>query len=125
MIENHFNNKWRAPLKTIRTLVAEPGLDGHDRGAKVVAQALRDAGTEVIYIGLHQLVEQIRRLREVKRERDNRKVAQTLKDLEMAARQEKNGMPCLLECCRAYATVGEMSRVFKQVCGEFKEPSIS
>ena len=43
----------------IRILVAKPGLDGHDRGAKVVAQALRDAGMEVIYTGLHQTVDQI------------------------------------------------------------------
>jgi len=43
----------------LRVLVAKPGLDGHDRGAKVVAAALRDAGMEVIYTGLHQSVEQI------------------------------------------------------------------
>jgi methylmalonyl-CoA mutase C-terminal domain/subunit len=45
--------------KTHRVLVAKPGLDGHDRGAKVVARALRDAGMEVIYLGLHQTAEQI------------------------------------------------------------------
>ncbi|MDI6839880.1 MAG: cobalamin B12-binding domain-containing protein [bacterium] len=45
--------------KKIRVLVAKPGLDGHDRGAKVVAAALRDAGMEVIYTGLHQTPEQI------------------------------------------------------------------
>lgn len=44
---------------TIRILVAKPGLDGHDRGAKVVARALRDAGYEVIYTGLHQTPEMI------------------------------------------------------------------
>lgn len=43
----------------IRILIAKPGLDGHDRGAKVVARALRDAGCEVIYSGLHQTPEQI------------------------------------------------------------------
>jgi len=43
----------------VRVLVAKPGLDGHDRGAKVVARALRDAGFEVIYTGLHQTPEQI------------------------------------------------------------------
>ena len=43
----------------IRVVVAKPGLDGHDRGAKVVAHALRDAGMEVIYTGLHQTPEQI------------------------------------------------------------------
>jgi methylmalonyl-CoA mutase C-terminal domain/subunit len=45
--------------KRIRVLVAKPGLDGHDRGAKVVAAALRDAGMEVIYTGLHQTPEMI------------------------------------------------------------------
>ena len=43
----------------IRVLIAKPGLDGHDRGAKIVARALRDAGMEVIYTGLHQTAEQI------------------------------------------------------------------
>ena len=43
----------------VRILVAKPGLDGHDRGAKIVARALRDAGFEVIYTGLHQTPEQI------------------------------------------------------------------
>jgi len=46
-------------MKKIRVLVAKVGLDGHDRGAKVVARALRDAGMEVIYTGLHQTPEQI------------------------------------------------------------------
>src|SRR3972149_2311320 len=45
--------------KPIRVLIAKPGLDGHDRGAKVVAIALRNAGFEVIYTGLHQTVAQI------------------------------------------------------------------
>ena len=43
----------------IRVVVAKPGLDGHDRGAKVIARALRDAGVEVIYTGLHQTPQQI------------------------------------------------------------------
>lgn len=43
----------------IRVLVAKPGLDGHDRGAKVIARALRDAGMEVVYTGLHQTPEQV------------------------------------------------------------------
>ncbi len=43
----------------VRVVVAKPGLDGHDRGAKVVARALRDAGVEVVYTGLHQTPEQI------------------------------------------------------------------
>ena len=48
-----------ADSRPIRVLIAKPGLDGHDRGAKVVALALRDAGFEVIYTGLHQTVEQV------------------------------------------------------------------
>ena len=73
---------------------------------------------------LESAEEQVQRLREVKRERDNRKVSQLLKDLESAARAEKNVLPTLLECCKAYATLGEMTKVFKGVYGEFKEPSI-
>lgn len=46
-------------MKKIRVLIAKPGLDGHDRGAKIVARALRDAGMEVIYTGLRQTPEQI------------------------------------------------------------------
>ena len=49
----------KSPARPIRVLVAKPGLDGHDRGAKVVAAALRDAGMEVIYTGLHQTPEMI------------------------------------------------------------------
>src|SRR5215216_1944490 len=45
--------------RSVRVVVAKPGLDGHDRGAKIVARALRDAGMEVIYTGLHQTPEQI------------------------------------------------------------------
>ena len=45
--------------KKIRVLIAKPGLDGHDRGAKIIARALRDAGMEVIYTGLHQTPEQV------------------------------------------------------------------
>ena len=47
------------PQHRIRVVVAKPGLDGHDRGAKIIARALRDAGMEVIYTGLHQTPEQI------------------------------------------------------------------
>lgn len=49
----------KALSRPIRVLVAKPGLDGHDRGAKIIARALRDAGVEVIYTGLHQTPEMI------------------------------------------------------------------
>jgi methylmalonyl-CoA mutase C-terminal domain/subunit len=52
-------SKHMAADRKIRVLVAKPGLDGHDRGAKVIARALRDAGMEVIYTGLHQTPEMI------------------------------------------------------------------
>ena len=48
-----------AESRKIRVIVAKPGLDGHDRGAKIIARALRDAGMEVVYTGLHQTPEQI------------------------------------------------------------------
>ena len=47
------------PAAPVRVVIAKPGLDGHDRGAKVIARALRDAGCEVIYTGLHQTPEQV------------------------------------------------------------------
>jgi methylmalonyl-CoA mutase C-terminal domain/subunit len=53
------SNDQPSSMRPIRVLVAKPGLDGHDRGAKVVAAALRDAGMEVIYTGLHQTPEMI------------------------------------------------------------------
>ncbi len=49
----------KEPARRIRILVGKPGLDGHDRGAKIIARALRDAGVEVIYTGLHQTPEMI------------------------------------------------------------------
>ena len=48
-----------SPKRRIRILIAKPGLDGHDRGARIIARAFRDAGHEVIYTGLHQTPEQI------------------------------------------------------------------
>jgi methylmalonyl-CoA mutase C-terminal domain/subunit len=47
------------PQRKLRVLIAKPGLDGHDRGAKVIARSYRDAGYEVVYLGLHQTPEQI------------------------------------------------------------------
>lgn len=68
--------------------------------------------------------EQIARIKEIKRERDSRTVVRTLQELEAAARAKKNVMPYLVEAVKAYATVGEMTAVLKDVYGEFKEPSI-
>jgi methylmalonyl-CoA mutase, C-terminal domain len=55
----HASMEAATSTRKIRVVVAKPGLDGHDRGAKIIARALRDAGMEVIYTGLHQTPEQI------------------------------------------------------------------
>jgi methylmalonyl-CoA mutase N-terminal domain/subunit len=68
--------------------------------------------------------QQIERLKELKRTRDNQAVKETLKALDKAASEKRNVMPYLVDCCKAYATVGEMANVFRSVFGEHKEPSI-
>jgi methylmalonyl-CoA mutase N-terminal domain/subunit len=67
---------------------------------------------------------QIERLQDLKKTRDNKSVKESLKGLEKAAKAEENVMPYLLDCCKCYATVGEMANVFRGVFGEFREPSI-
>lgn len=67
---------------------------------------------------------QIEGLRTVKRERSEKDVARTLKELESATRDGKNVMPYLVACCKAYASVGEMAGIFRQTFGEFNEPSL-
>jgi methylmalonyl-CoA mutase N-terminal domain/subunit len=67
---------------------------------------------------------QIERLKELKRTRDNKSVKESLKKLGSAAKEQKNVMPYLVDCCKAYATIGEMADVFRNVFGEHKEPSI-
>ncbi len=68
--------------------------------------------------------QQIARLKDLKKTRDNRAVKESLKALEKAAREKNNVMPYLVDCCKAYATVGEMANVFRDVFGEHREPSI-
>jgi methylmalonyl-CoA mutase N-terminal domain/subunit len=67
---------------------------------------------------------QIEDLNRMKRERNGRDVLRTLNALEKATKEGKNVMPLLVECCKAYATVGEMTRVFRDIFGEFEEPSL-
>jgi methylmalonyl-CoA mutase N-terminal domain/subunit len=67
---------------------------------------------------------QIESLRAVKRERSEKDVARTLKELESATLDGKNVMPYLVSCCKAYASVGEMTGIFRQIFGEFQEPSL-
>ncbi|MFW6098994.1 MAG: methylmalonyl-CoA mutase family protein, partial [Thermodesulfobacteriota bacterium] len=67
---------------------------------------------------------QVDRLKALKRDRDNQAVADALKALRKAAESRENVMPYLVTCCKAYATVGEMADVFRDVFGEYVEPSI-
>jgi len=69
-------------------------------------------------------IEQIKDLKELRRTRNNQEVARSLKALEKATRDKVNVMPYLVDCCKAYATVGEMTGVFRDIFGEFVEPSI-
>ena len=67
---------------------------------------------------------QIKRLKELKRDRDGAAVNTSLKALENASREKQNVMPYLVECCKNYATVGEMADIFREVFGEYVEPNI-
>jgi methylmalonyl-CoA mutase N-terminal domain/subunit len=67
---------------------------------------------------------QIERLQDLKKGRDNKAVKESLKALEKASKEQENVMPYLLDCCKSYATVGEMANVFRHVFGEFREPGI-
>jgi methylmalonyl-CoA mutase N-terminal domain/subunit len=88
-----------------------------------------DAVEDQTDVELHEYNEQwvdqqLSNLKELRRTRDNREVSRTLKDLEQGTRAGKNVMPLLVDCCRAYATVGEMAGVFRDLFGEWEEPSI-
>ncbi|GAB6061536.1 acyl-CoA mutase large subunit family protein [Deferrisoma palaeochoriense] len=87
------------------------------------------SGEEEAEVELHEYneawaEEKIRELRDLKRSRPAAPVAEGLKALEAAARSGENVMPALVECCRAYCTVGEMADVFREVFGTFQEPKI-
>ncbi len=95
--------------ETIRVVVAKVGLDGHDRGAKIIARALRDAGMEVIYTGLHQTPEQVEKC---------------LDAIKRAAEARENTMYPVIEAVRAYATVGEISSAMQEVYGTYRETPV-
>ena len=69
-------------------------------------------------------IEQIKSLKELKRTRNNKEVTRSLKALDKATRDKVNVMPYLVDCCKAYATIGEMTSIFRDIFGEFVEPSI-
>jgi methylmalonyl-CoA mutase N-terminal domain/subunit len=96
---------------------------------KVGVNKYTDGDEDQTDVELHEYTEewvdkQIDSLNELRRTRDNQAVTRTLKALEKATRAEENVMPLLVDCCRAYATVGEMAGVFRDVFGEWVEPSI-
>ncbi len=96
---------------------------------KVGVNKYTDSDEDQTDVELHEYTEewadkQIDSLKELRRTRDNKEVSRTLKALEKAAREGQNVMPLLVGCCRAYATMGEMAGVFRDVFGEWQEPSI-
>jgi methylmalonyl-CoA mutase N-terminal domain/subunit len=96
---------------------------------KVGVNKYADEAEDQTDVELHEYNEQwvdqqLAGLKELHRTRDNREVTRTLKELEKGTRAGKNVMPLLLDCCRAYATVGEMAGVFRDLFGEWEEPSL-
>ncbi len=96
---------------------------------KVGVNKYTDSDEDQTDVELHEYTEewadkQIDSLKELRRTRDNKEVSRNLKALEKATREGQNVMPLLVGCCRAYATVGEMAGVFRDVFGEWQEPSI-
>jgi methylmalonyl-CoA mutase N-terminal domain/subunit len=96
---------------------------------KVGVNKYTDGDEDQTDVELHEYTEewvdkQIESLQELRRTRDNKAVTSCLQALEKAAREGENVMPYLVDCCRAYATVGEMAGVFRDVFGEWEEPSI-
>jgi len=96
---------------------------------KVGVNKYADDAEDQTDVELHEYNEQwvdqqLAGLKELRRTRDNREVTRTLKELEKGTRAGKNVMPLLMDCCRAYATVGEMAGVFRDLFGEWEEPSL-
>ena len=101
-------------------------IDTHQRVVVGVNELTED---EPIQIPLLQMdpegyERQVARLEQVRRERDNERVGVTLDALRQAARTTENTMPYILDCVRAYATLGEIMGVFREVFGEYREPTI-
>jgi methylmalonyl-CoA mutase N-terminal domain/subunit len=119
---------------SVQRIVAEQAYE-FERGLqtgeyiKVGLNKYTDSSEEHPEVELHEYNEewvekQMASLKELRRIRNNTEVSQLLKQLEKDIRDKQNVMPCLVKCCRAYATVGEMAGVFREVFGEWDEPSI-
>ena len=101
-----------------------------DRKEKIIVSvndyvAADEPPLEILQIDESVARQQRDRLAELRRTRDNRRVTQTLNDLEAAARGDKNTMPCILECVRAYATLGEICDTLRSVFGTYEEVAIT
>ncbi len=102
---------------------------GVQKGELIKIGVNKYAGGEEGKVELHEYtdesaIEQVKSLKELRRTRNNKEVTRSLKALERAAREKVNVMPYLVDCCMAYATVGEMTGIFRDIFGEFVEPSI-
>jgi methylmalonyl-CoA mutase N-terminal domain/subunit len=91
---------------------------------KYVDEAQEETDVELHEYNEEGVEEQIASLKELRRSRDNREVKRSLTALEQGTRDGKNVMPFLVDCCKAYATVGEMAGVFRDIFGEWEEPSL-
>ncbi|MDJ0816276.1 MAG: methylmalonyl-CoA mutase family protein [Desulfobacterales bacterium] len=91
---------------------------------KYVDDAEEDTDVELHEYNEEGVEQQISSMKELRRSRDNREVTRTLKALGQGTRAGKNVMPLLVDCCKAYVTVGEMAGVFREIFGEWEEPSI-
>lgn len=106
----------------------EKGLQSGEY-VKVGLNKYTDSGDEQTEVDLHEYDEswvdkQLESLKELRRTRDNKAAARALRALESGTRKGENVMPLLVECCRCYATVGEMAGVLREVFGEWQEPTI-
>jgi methylmalonyl-CoA mutase N-terminal domain/subunit len=91
---------------------------------KYVDEAQEETDVELHEYNEEGVEEQIASLKELRRSRDNREVKRSLTALEQGTRDGRNVMPFLVDCCKAYATVGEMAGVFRDIFGEWEEPSL-
>jgi methylmalonyl-CoA mutase N-terminal domain/subunit len=102
---------------------------GVQRGKLIKVGVNKYTGGEQGEVELHEYSDdsakiKIKGLKELRRTRNNREATRTVKSLERAAKDKENVMPYLVDCCKAYVTVGEMTNVFRDIFGEFVEPSI-
>ncbi|MCK4961386.1 MAG: hypothetical protein KAS19_02825, partial [Anaerolineales bacterium] len=99
-------------------------VDNQEKTVVGINRYLAEEETPIEILKIDEKVEaeQVKRLKEVKRSRDSRALAQTLNDLRAACQSDKNVMPCVIEAVRAYATEQEICDVYREVFGEYRDP---